>query len=409
MNLRKKNRLLILILIFPLLAGAQEFRHRAPLDTVRNAGFYAIPISPDLSSYLKKDYSDIRITDGDGQWIPHILSKPYENVAVEFVHKDLPLIKNETTGGKTIVIIENGGKLELNDLSLTIKNVAVRRFAAFSGSEDTLNWFTISDSILLQDPENIDDNKVAFEFSFPKVSYAYYRLIIDNEGNDPVNIESVSTYAPPQPETVKKYIPNPPSMITQRDSAGYSVVTVNNDKDFHFSLLRIQVKSPKFYQRKVSLYVTPRENARAFLQAPPVVELVLTSNGTGEYAVPLLDSRTFYLVIANGDNPPLAISSISTEQENKQLVAYLEKDKEYELLFDDSLATAAVYDLKQFQGSIPKNPAVLNIGNIEMTAAGAAAGSGKVSRTWIWPVIILVIFLLGYFTWQLSLDLKKKN
>jgi len=46
---------------------------------------------------------------------------------------------------------------------------------------------------------------------------------------------------------------------------------------------------------------------------------------------------------------------VITEQEPKQIIVYLEKEKKYHLLMDDSLASKPVYDLQQFKDSISED------------------------------------------------------
>ena len=59
----KKLSLAIVGLLYSFFATAQQFQYRSNLDTVTSSGFYAIPITPELSSHLKTDFSDFRIAD----------------------------------------------------------------------------------------------------------------------------------------------------------------------------------------------------------------------------------------------------------------------------------------------------------------------------------------------------------
>ena len=76
---------LFILILFSGFARAQ-FRSRAGIDSVKQTGFYAIKITPALSSLINTNFSDLRIVDSAGirfhtcseanyrQWILRILS-----------------------------------------------------------------------------------------------------------------------------------------------------------------------------------------------------------------------------------------------------------------------------------------------------------------------------------------------
>ncbi len=87
----------MIALLVSCCATAQQFQYTAMLDTVGKDGFYSIPVSPELSSYIKTDLSDIRIADEKNQWIPHIINWSLKNIDVDNVYYELPVIKKKNT------------------------------------------------------------------------------------------------------------------------------------------------------------------------------------------------------------------------------------------------------------------------------------------------------------------------
>ena len=51
----------------------QSFRNKAAIDSVGKAGFYAIGVTPSLSSHVKTDFSDLRIADENANPVPYVL------------------------------------------------------------------------------------------------------------------------------------------------------------------------------------------------------------------------------------------------------------------------------------------------------------------------------------------------
>ncbi len=404
----KRNKFLIIGLLLSLPAAGQ-FQHTCMIDSIKEAGFYSIPISPELSAYIKTDLSDLRITDEKGQWIPHIINWLYSHSTNDPVNFEMPILKKENTNSQTILIIRNNSGNKLSNLFLNVKNATINRFASLSGSDDQVNWYTITDSLLLKD-QAISDDKTFLKIFFPPVNYNYYRIIISNGKKDPLNIQEVINEGSALPEKAERFIVNPESAFSQIDSTGYSLIKIENVNNFHVSKLTIHISSPKFFERKAGLFTSYAGSIHEMLKRTSNTDFAISSNSSGEYTIPIINNRVFYLLVENKDNPPLQVAGITTEQDKKEIIAWLDEGKNYRLLFDDSLAHAPDYDLQQFSGKIPKSVATLNVGKIEViNERKINLTSKKNHKWWIWPIIVVVILLLGYSTLTLTRDVNKQN
>lgn len=407
---RKRNSIWALSLLLSCCAQAQQFRHSCVLNAVKETGFYSIAVSPQLSAYIKTDLSDIRISDEKGQWIPHIINSPDYNKKNDAIYFALPIIKKESANSKTVLIVHNPGIEKISHLYFTTKNTSASRFAALSGSDDNKTWFSIADSLLLRKPELFADNKVALNITFPLVNYAYFRLTIDDGKKDPLNIQEALNYGRVLPDSIQDFVINPKARFQQTDSTGFSLIRIDNGNNFHFSKLDIHISSPRYFERRARLYISHAGNIHSLLQSSPVADFLLSSGNYKGYEVPLLKDSVFYLLVENNDNPPVRIEAISTEQENKEIIAWLEKGKNYQLMFDDLNGVAAKYDLRQFQSLIPKSIQTLKTGDIKIISTNSIISQSKKNiGWWIWPTILSVIILLGYLTWSLTKDMKKSS
>ena len=401
-------KLLVLALLFSCTISAQ-FRNKCSIDSIKESGFYSVPISPQLTEYIKTDLSDVRIVDEEGRWVPHILKLRNARALTTVVNSLLPIVDKKTDNSQTIVIIKNVPSATLSNFSVRVKNTSANRFASISGSDDKLIWFTITDSLLLKDPQVYLDTSL-FHILFPPVTYQYFKIVILNGKNDPLNVQSVGTEQEVLPEKVTRFIPNPTNNFSQADSALYSLIKIENKDHFHVSRLRVLVASPKYFDREVAFYTSYPGSIKQLLQTAPEKEFTLSTNSSGEYDVPCNKSKSLVLLITNKDNPPLKLQSIITMQETKQLIAYLEKGKRYQLLFNDSLAKFADYDLQRFKDTIPTTISILNTGKIELLGGQTATTAiKKNNKWWIWPTIIAVVLLLGYFTMALARDMSKQS
>lgn len=395
------------LLNFSLNTYSQKFRHSANLGTVSATGYHAIPITSELSAYLRADLADIRMVDANGQQVPYFIYKPIEEKKDSFEHIDLEIVSEYNNNFNTILIFENASQREISSMNLNMSRSSTMRFAALSKGRDTSNWTQISDSLLLLDPDDPDEMFNSFEVSFSPASERYLRLVVYNENQQPVNINTAYTFAEVEGSSVG-YQPNPDPKISQSDSAGYTLLVIENNNDYHVHRLKLNISSPSFYKRRAKLYRIDRQFFNVFNQNPPYYEFLINSNSRNEYPVPVLETGRFFIVIQNDDEPTLQFSSVSTQQEIRYIVASLENEQEYFLEFDDSTATAPSYNLDQFKDVDRNKLIALDHGEIEK-ATTSFAQFFQNNGGWIWPLIILIIALIAYFAWQFSLDIKKKK
>src|SRR6187399_918002 len=76
--MKRKKFLNLLLPVIALLCSIQGkaqdgYAYTATLDTVGQAGFYKILVSPAIVAACKEDLSDLRIRDGHGQYTPYVL------------------------------------------------------------------------------------------------------------------------------------------------------------------------------------------------------------------------------------------------------------------------------------------------------------------------------------------------
>ena len=148
--MKKRWSSIFLFCLINICCAAQTagYKFYSLLDSVKTSGFYNIEITPTLSAHLKTDYSDLRIVNDSGKWVPHVMHFPEREINYDVLTMDLKFTKIENANVSTTLIIENGKDI-ISNLGLIIKNTAAERFCSLSGSDDKKNWFVINDSILV--------------------------------------------------------------------------------------------------------------------------------------------------------------------------------------------------------------------------------------------------------------------
>jgi hypothetical protein len=397
----QKNRSILFLttLLVSVSVRAQQFSEKAIFGTVSQTGFYAINITPELSAYAGKDFSDLRIVNEKGQFMAYLIRSKtpqfYGNTYNEF-----PILKNEVTdSGKSIIVIENKNQEKLFDIAVWIRNAAVSRKADISGSDDMIKWYTVAEGLDLEKKVVTENDKYIQTIEFPVSSYRYFKIIIENGKNNPLNIIEARRYIETQHKYDNSYLLNPAVNFIQIDSSNHnSYIKVHQNAPYHIDKVTIKINGPKFFSRKAEIVL---RNA--------ISDFQISSDSSFVFYVPTFNDMDWYIKINNGDNSPLRITNIITEQESKQIVTFLEGGKNYHLLMNNSLATRPVYDLQQFKDSISVNIPDLHILSIQKINDKAQITSSNIFEKWLWPLIIIVILVLAIFTFYLSKEVERKK
>jgi hypothetical protein len=416
MIIKRKILLLLAACCFALQLQAQRQRYKAPLGTVHETGFYEIAITPELSACLKADFADLRIADDKGQMVPYII-RNNRSVVTDPPVALLPVVENRIVdSGRSQIVIQNNTGKRIRTLLITAGNTAVMRRATLSGSNDNRNWYIIHNDIRLEPSFATGTaNEYTQQATIPASNYAYLKLVVDNEHADPVHIISIGIPADKSVKPVAKYTykENPPMQLLQKDSIdGNSYITLHNEKPYHTELLRIQAGGPRFYDREVAVRAPANDTTESCASCNEIARFHISSAGNNSVELNRFKSRVLQLVIENGDNPPVIVRSVTGLQRAYTVVAWLEKNKDYEILADDPAALRPQYDLEKFADSIPAQVRSLSFKKIEPVKKEQQPllpdpGNGR--RIWLWATILAVAVFLAVLTWRLLKDMRRKG
>ena len=396
--MQRTKIILFIIVLFNSIVCQAQFRQKAALTTPSALGFYSISVQPSLTRYSKQDLADIRILDEENKQVPFIWQTSKYNISPStFI--DLPIVKNTTDSNHTSLEFDLTNVDGTDQLSLTVANTSVTRSASLSGSNDRKNWFIITDHILLSGlaATNSTENEEAIRFPYSK--YQYLKLVVRNIKSDPINIVRVGIKKDSTSKETIEYLVNPSTSFTQTDSAGETILYINNPESHLTERISLRVSGTPYYVRNGYVYDhTNRLLATFSLRSDQPSAVIISAN----------KSKTFKLIIENGDNPPLKVDAVRAEQMSRQLIAYLQPGKQYYLATGDSNLLAASYDLNYFRDSIPSTLTGLAHGDVVMNQI-AETRTASYQDYWIWPLIVIMIIVLGYLSFRLINDLKKKQ
>ena len=347
-----KTKALILFLslvYFPGNIYAQNFSSKAKLEPVKAKGFYKLNIGPDIRQLSKKDLSDLRLKDAEGNEIPYLLKEFEPSVpSTEFVAYSIHDQKIEDS--TQYLIIGNPDQTKINNILLEIKNTDAERAISVSGSDDAQKWFAVKDEFTFN---SIADAEYAQNFrliSFPVSNYSFYKISIYNGKRKPLKISRAGYFEKLQADRQPSYNRLHGISFTQKDSSDkQSYLTINLAKANIIDRLIFHISAPEQYFREGQI--------NSVNQAAYSGNISLSSEETSNFDTRYIFDgnkiKTFTVKIDNRDNAPLVIDSISVYQKPKFIIANLEPGKEYELYFGDSTLHFPDYDIVYFKDKIP--------------------------------------------------------
>jgi hypothetical protein len=396
---------------------AQQYAYKAPIDSVKKTGFYAVAITPALSAYIKTDVADIRITNAKGQWVPHIVNSNTTDFNVQnFI--PFSILSNETNDtGKSILILEapqqnilSAAKQRDNnsEIVLFIKNTLANRYVNLSGSYNNKKWYSIIEQEALAGKRDTGGDYFISTLQIGNNDYTYFKLVIDNKKQDPLNIFKAGIYTPPA-LVAATFTDNPAVSFVQTDSSdGKTYIAVKQGAPFHINAITITTNGTRFYKRSAALYL-PQHDSTTIMQYQPHASFILSSITNNTFNIDKCNPKMFYVVIENNDNPPLKIENITVRQQNASITTYLEEGQSYFLLAGNAQAQQPDYDIASFKDSIPRNITAINIGDIKAVTTENIITPAPVKKWWLWPAIIAAIVVLAMLTFKLLADMRKQN
>ncbi len=407
-RLRLTYKLSLLFSLCALQLSAQEFSHKAKIKPVTKNGFYRIPLNSNLAGLAQAQWNDLRLFDAKGKEVPYIIrhETAYAN------NKDytgLNVASQETINEVQTLVIENPEQKKINQLLLDMQNAETDRSIRISGSNDKVNWFSISDSLNFSVWGNANETTLRKAIQFPKSNYAFFKLEIKQGNKEALNITQIGYSF----DTLHK------PQYVRVNNLSYSRNEIGQTTKLNFTFqgrnrvdqLVFYIREPKQYQREVIIknqayrpigkfYTLERSKHQRRAEYLNENQLTLSSSTGGalstQYILGQLHHEKFFVEIQNNNDPALQIDSIVGYQLNVYLVAELKAQTPYFLYVGDSNLLAPHYDLIYFENNIPQQIPEAQVENPIKKGEVLEGENKRQNETYlIWGAMgLLAVFLL---------------
>ncbi|MDB5013776.1 MAG: hypothetical protein JWQ25_1978 [Daejeonella sp.] len=398
---RKFNLVFLFTFLSAYCAAQNTFKYQSAIEKVTSDGLYKIYLNPKVVAYCKSDLSDLRIIDSKGKFISYANGAELPGDYVNFL--SFPNLHQENGKDSTsTVVVENLSPESVTVLWLKLKNAAVQRNADLLGSDDRVNWYAIKESIPLTEATETESDYYFQSLTFPASSYKYFKIRIENKKKSPLNILQVGVYQDRLRSSRFDKLPLP--IITQKDSSNnITYLDLQFDLRYQLNKLHIEIAAPKYYKRKVRMFeiVGKQKNL--------INETEIISGGAGDL---YLNTKTnkIHIEIENEDNTPLTINKLDAFQNSKFIIAYLQSEASYKLIFADPIAKAPKYDLAFFTEN---NKGIISELSLSAISKNLDYKPQKTAlkpdyKILMWTGLAISLLILSFLTFKMLNELKRK-
>lgn len=401
-------RYLILFLVFTVVCisgSGQDFRGSAELPKVSADGFYRVMISPEMTTHLNENLTNIRIVDSNGTEVPYLMQveKPMSH-SLKFRAYEI-LEKTQTKNCCTTIILHNPSSDPINNISLSIKNAEVTKQATLLGSDNKTDWFALKERFSFNSINNREQISEVRLVDFPLSNYLYYKVLIDDSTSAPINILGAGYFEVTSESG--KYTELPVNFERNDDAQQKQThIKIKLDTTHVIDKISLKMKGAPYFLRMASISeekVRRKNKSETETYLDKLATVELSSKGASVLNLNNTKINELHLIIENEDNPPIQVDEIKVFQLNRYLAAYLQKNETYSVKIGAPDLRAPVYDIGYFKDSIPDNVRTLKAAALKMTGETSSTESTTIfsNKLIIWIAIIAVIVVLGFMAWRM--------
>ena len=400
MTLNKRYVLLLLLITITAKAGFSisnwEYKKRILIEDIE--GIAKVKIDAEIYNYSKQDLSDLRIVTNKGEEIPYkieTLRRKEEIVCFEPKLYNLSNVPDEYTE----FYLDMGEENQIiNKLHIVTQSRNFRRKVEIWGSDNGINWLKIRDDATIFGFYTEDYRTSLTELNFPDTKRRYFKIVIWNKGEYPLQIARCWLYYEKITEASLDVIPfKTISRIEDPDKKRTEVVLDVVYKNIPKKELVLKFAS-KAYHR--SVWAFGSENAEDWRSLNSTV-IYMYNKKNRNNVINLSDYRERYLklFIYNQDDPPLKIEELSIKGNQQFIYFPANKDKVYYLFYGNPDARIPVYEFERllpFMESEKSFIADLGIEQINEDFSRIKELIKEDEMLLIWPMIAFVVIALGF-------------
>jgi Protein of unknown function (DUF3999) len=344
----------------PFVASAlpSDWQHQQHFE-IAAPGLVKFSLPAETLNAARPALEDLRLYDDAGNELPFFIERPAPVAKVVRPAKSFQVSLNANT---TVITLETGLAQPLDGVALETPAGNFIKAVRVESSADGQRWQTVAaGQPIFRESSGASQLRVAI----PPGAWRWLRLTVDDARTQPIPFTGARVFA-----AAAEALPMElqPAAITERnENPGETRLTLNlGTANLEVASVQIETDEPLF-TRLVTLAVpVVSEDAvrEQTIGQGCVYRIAIEAQKTSEnLSVPLenrIPSRELFLIIKNGDSPPLAITGVRVKRRPVNLVFMARSAENFYLLTGNLRCPAPRYDLASL-GADLKNVAVMPV------------------------------------------------
>ena len=417
MKLKIKSIFSLIFLGISALGFAQknDFSFKRAIKPNPATEWNKIEIPLPMYEKLNQNLSDIRIYQllgKDSLEVPYLLSNTQfaslENETTEYI--GFKILNQTKTADGYYFTLESPITADIEEIDLHFSNQNFDWKITLEGSHDQKQWFSILENYRIL---SIQNSKTDYNFqllAFEKTNYKFYRIFIPSKETPVLQKASMQEKFTPKIEFNKLFINNIKQTNSTKDKNSvitfslpykipiYSLI-LNIEKNDAFSRpieIKYLVDSVKIEKGWVKNYETFYYGKIIYYGAKDL-DFSFSNND-------VIWAKDFQIIIENQDNAPITVKSVNAISP-KYFIYFKPKNEEnYFLFYGNKNSSLPEYDLKLIEDKVFKlSKSDASLSNEEKLPKKVKPAKEPLfkNKGWLWGVMILIICILGFFSYRM--------
>jgi hypothetical protein len=428
------RQLLSIICVFALVSGAnaQHFRWKSMVKTVDTTDYVRVLLQPEVTTELHPGYPDIRLYDDSNKEVAYLIGKD-RLIAGTTRFVEYPVVDKHMHPGDSWVTVENPlYKTDpLDQICLEVNNTEASRGMILVGSYDGTHWYAIKDEFQQSYYEsNFHDSvktTAVVKFDFPLTDYRYYRFEFDNWDSwwwhdyyyAPVFVVRAGVLVKSNPMSVPDQKMELPGVTyTAKQFGKTTAIDIEFSTPQYVDYMQLDLSAatgPGTFCRAAKLFVFDSTHVCDSSKLPPhFTATMLSKGGLNEFALGGMKVQHLCIHIENEDDQALNINGVHAIQIRQFLIAWLEKGKQYHIMYGADSTKAPRYDIRHNADDITVHEMNLigTTGKEDLLGPAIAQIKEETfleNKTAIWTAIVIVVLILGWMSVKMLREMKSDN
>ncbi|MHA7058121.1 DUF3999 family protein [Aquimarina sp. M1] len=383
----------------------EQYKYKRSLSGISDT-WHTLELPNEIFNDVSYDFSDIRVfgitKENDTVEAPYLLK---QNKPIRTSKKvNFETINRSITARGSFVTYKVPMDQTINQIRLFFQEDNFDQLISLEGSQNLEEWFTIVDNYRVLSIKNELTSYNFTTINFPSAKYRYYRVFI--KGNNAPEVKNAQvTLQGIQEGSYHTYTVKSIQVKNQKQLKN-TIVDIDLPLPVPVSYIRIEATNDFDYYRpmRIEYLHDSLQNANGWrYDYRNIASSVLTSFEKNEFHFQSTITNALRLTIDNQDNEQLDVETIEVKGFSHELIMRFTTPADYFLTYGNSNVNKPSYDIQYMTETVPRVLKKLKLGaveNISKTPVKVVKPLFE-NKIWLWAVMLLIIILLGGFTFMM--------